>query len=140
MATERGGASSRDVVVTGPSGHSRARLAWWSEGQAYVVQADGPFGEHVGRGDDLFDALVAVRRELEPQGWFLAVQGARLDAYPSGMCRDMGGGARLYALRLGEQARQADLVDTFGDTDPEYVGRVDEQRAYFDRWLQSLRG
>ena len=38
-------------------------------------------------GPDMFEALVGVRRQLEPDGLMIAVQGARRDTYPSGMAR-----------------------------------------------------
>jgi hypothetical protein len=38
----------------------------------------------------MFEALVRLRRQLEPDGLMIAVQGARRDTYPSGMARDMG--------------------------------------------------
>jgi hypothetical protein len=41
-------------------------------------------------GPDMFEALVRLRRQLEPDGLMIAVQGARRDTYPSGMARDVG--------------------------------------------------
>src|SRR5215469_6592337 len=53
------------------------------------LQADGP---------DLFAALQQLRRTLEPLGWVPLCNGARVDCYPSGMARDMGGGMDVYVL------------------------------------------
>src|SRR5215831_6769220 len=49
-------------------------------------------------GRDLFAALQQLRLQLEPLGWIPLCNGARVDCYPSGMARDMGGGASVYVL------------------------------------------
>jgi len=85
---------------------------------------------------DVFEALVLIRRQLEPLGWFVAVQWSRLDAYPSGMARDMGGGERIYLMRPGQKARIEDLVDTMAPADPERLATVDDQEEYWKRWLR----
>jgi hypothetical protein len=83
----------------------------------------------------MFKALVRLRRQLEPDGLTVAVQGARRDTYPSGMARDMGGGMRIYVLKPGGPARMDDLVETLDDAPPDQIGTVDEQRAFADAWL-----
>jgi hypothetical protein len=85
---------------------------------------------------DVFEALVLIRRQLEPLGWFVAVQGSRLDAYPSGMGRDMGRGTRIYVMRPGQQARIEDLVDTMAPADLELLATVADQGEYWNRWLR----
>lgn len=42
---------------------------------------------------DLFGALVKFRLRLEENGYVLLCNGARKDAYPSRMAREIGGGA-----------------------------------------------
>jgi hypothetical protein len=86
-------------------------------------------------GSDAFEALAGIREQLEPFGWLVAVHGSRLDTYPSGMARDMGGGFRVYVLRMGQSARSEDLVDTFGRADPSFLATVAEQQEYWQRWL-----
>jgi hypothetical protein len=51
----------------GPHALYRAQLDW--SGEPIDVSAG-----------DMFEALVRIRERLEPQGWFVAVQGLRLDA------------------------------------------------------------
>src|SRR5438128_376451 len=70
----------------------------------YHIDLETAHGHWEGEGPDLFEALVKVRLQLEPVGWFIAVQGARLDTYPSGMGRDMGGGEWVYILDQGRDA------------------------------------
>lgn len=85
---------------------------------------------------DVFEALVQIRLQLEPQGWFVAVQGSRLDAYPSGMARDMGGGERIYVMHPHRRARLEDLVDTMAPAEPASLATVAAQREYREKWLR----
>ncbi len=84
---------------------------------------------------DMFETLVRLRRQLEPDGLTVAVQGARRDTYPSGMALDMGGGMKIYVLHPGLRASRADLVETLDDAPPEQLGTVEEQRSFAEAWL-----
>jgi hypothetical protein len=88
---------------------------------------------------DMFEALVRPRRQLEPDGLIVAVQGARRDTYPSGMARDMGGGMRVYVMRPGLRARREDPVETLDDAPPDQIATVDEQRAFAEAWQAEPR-
>ncbi|HEY6276869.1 MAG TPA: hypothetical protein VIX86_11115 [Streptosporangiaceae bacterium] len=91
------------------------------------LQADGP---------DLFSALQQLRKTLEPLGWVPLCNGARVDCYPSGMARDMGGGASVYVLSAKPgPRRRLPLVGTFGPASKESVGTVVDQDIYFKKWL-----
>ena len=63
-----------------------------------------------------------------------------LPVHPSGMARDMGGGMGVYVLsaRPGLR-RRLPLVGTFEPAPKESVGTVDDQDAYYRRWLESRR-
>jgi hypothetical protein len=111
---------------SGPSDLYRAQLDWSGE----------PID--VGAGD-MFEALVRIREQLEPQGWLVAVQGSRLDTYPSGMQRDMGGGLSVYVIRIGEPVRLEDVVDTFAEADPSLLATVDAQRRHAADWKRSIQ-
>jgi hypothetical protein len=89
-------------------------------------------------GPDAFEALAAIREQLEPSAWFVAVQGSRLDTYPSGMARDMGGGFRVYIMRMGQNASFEDLVDTFAEADPSLLATVAAQEEYWRRWRRAV--
>jgi hypothetical protein len=131
----RDGATERQVRLSCRGSESAATLRWWRDGSDdYVVALERPAGEVVGRGPDLFEALVEVRRQLEADGCLLAVQGARRDTYPSGMARDMGGGAQVYVLRPGRPARER--VGTFDDAPVALLGTVEEQRRHFETCLE----
>lgn len=111
----------------GPEDVYRAEMEW--SGPAIEVSAN-----------DMFEVLVRIREQLEPQGWFVAVQGSRLDTYPSGMQRDMGGGLSVYVMRMGEPARMNDVVDTFAEADPSRLATVDAQRRHAEEWARSVQG
>ena len=88
-------------------------------------------------GEDLFDCLVNLRTELEKDGARILCNGARTDAYPSGMARDMARGRRVYLLRMGARARPEDLVDTFDEAPLDKLGSVPDQREYYLNWIKS---
>jgi len=88
-------------------------------------------------GDDLFDCLCNVRTELEKDGAKVLCNGARTNAYPSGMAREMALGRRVYLLRMGQPARPQDLVNTFDEAPLEEIGSVAEQRKYYIDWIES---
>ncbi|MFI5841818.1 hypothetical protein ACIA8K_19115 [Catenuloplanes sp. NPDC051500] len=74
----------RQVTLVGPDGVAPGRLAWLWRGEGDVVMSlTGPPGHAEVTGPDLFTALTALRRHLEPAGWSIAVQGARRGARPS---------------------------------------------------------
>lgn len=86
--------------------------------------------------EDLFDALVELRGELEKAGHRLLCGGARVDAYPSGMSRSMGGGRKVYITQLGKSA--TDMIDIFDEAKPEAIGTVEQQKEFHSKWIRSL--
>jgi hypothetical protein len=94
---------------------------------------------HQFSGDDLFDALISMRLTLEKIGVQTLCAGARRDVFPSGMSRDMSGGRKAYATRLGAPALRADLLDIFDYSDVDSVGSVEQQKMFHEKWIASLR-
>jgi hypothetical protein len=90
------------------------------------------------RGRDIFDALQQLRLKLEPIGWYPLCNGARVDCYPSGMARDMGGAQAVYVLTIGKSGKSP-LMGTLDPAARDNVGTVAEQDAYFRRWLDTRR-
>ena len=88
---------------------------------------------------DLFGAFVQMHSYLDQQGAKLLCNGARRDAFPSGMSRRMGGGRKTYITRLGMPSRRTDLVDIFDYAEARNVGTIQEQKDYHDKWVSSLR-
>jgi hypothetical protein len=90
--------------------------------------------------DDVFFALVAVRRALEAEGLLLECYGASRNVWPSGMALSMNGGRLAYRMTLGQPGRQDDLVGIF-ETGPDVAPvTVQEQEAFVQQWRDSLPG
>ncbi len=90
------------------------------------------------KGGDLFECLCNLRSQLDKMGVKMLCNGSRIDAYPSRMARDMGGAQRVYLLTMGQQGRLVDVVDIFGEAPADKVGTVEEQKAFYEKWLDSL--
>jgi len=88
--------------------------------------------------EDAFEALCRIRVRLERDGCMILCNGARKDAYPSRLSRQMGAGLSVYAFKDGQPARIEDRLDTFGPAGADQVGSVAEQRTMFERWIRSL--
>ena len=88
-------------------------------------------------GEDLFDCLTAVREFLAHHDIYPLCAGARVDAYPSRMSRQMSGGRKVYLMEMGKPAEL--LADIFDAAPAEKVGSVTAQREYFQQWLKSLQ-
>lgn len=96
--------------------------------------------EFVARGEDYFSAFAAVRRQLEPLNIRVLCYGACRNVYPSGLLRDMAAGLKAYKLSLGQKPDQSDIVGIF-DQGPEMdIASVDDQRRFYDQWLNSFLG
>lgn len=80
----------------------------------------------------LFDALAEYRKGIETEGWRLLHAVARCDCWPKP--------DELFAfvqcLRDGEE--ETERVDAFRPAGFAEVTTLAEQRAYFERWKQSL--
>jgi hypothetical protein len=138
----------RDAVVIRDGQAEQTRLRGWLDGydgpvptyRIELVTREGTYTcPYTATGPDMFEALVRLRRQLEPDGLMVAVQGSRRDTYPSGMARDMGGGMQVYVMRAGRSARQEDLVEPLGDASPDQITTVDEQRAFAEAWWAEPR-
>jgi len=53
-------------------------------------------------GDDLFECLCQLRLVLEKDNMKILCNGARTDAWPSNMSRDMGGARKIYINTNGQ--------------------------------------
>jgi len=89
-------------------------------------------------GDDLFEAVIALRLELETIGAQLLCIGSRRDAFPSGMSRDMGGGRKVSIACLGNPMNEK-LFDIFDYAEPELVSSVADQNEFHEKWIASLK-
>lgn len=127
------------IRVLADAGEEQWSLSTSRRGRDWVLTITSPEGKSwAAEGPDLFKALRALRRILDPLGIRLGVNGARRDAWASGMQCDMGEGRVVYLLVEG-QAGRPEQVRTLGDTSVGHVGTVDDQDRRHDRWLHSRR-
>ena len=127
------------VLVRSGAGVERWSLTTGRRGRDWLITITSLDGmSWVAEGPDLFKALRALRRILDPLGIRLGVNGARRDAWASGMQCDMGEGRAVYLLAEG-QAGRPEQVSTLGDTPVSHAGTVDDQDQQYERWLHSRR-
>jgi hypothetical protein len=87
---------------------------------------------------DWFECLIQLRMDLAKYHYVPLCNGARLDVYPSGMCRDMGGGSCAYILQSQKPASLEDLVDIFDPAPIELIASVEKQKQFFASWHTSF--
>jgi hypothetical protein len=132
-------ADSHLVPVLSGAGEQHWTLTTSRRGRDWLLRITSPGNASwAAEGPDLFKALRELRRLLDPLGIRLGVNGARRDAWASGMQCDMGEGRVVYLLVAGQTGRPAQ-VSTLGPTALEYVGTLDEQDEQHARWLDSRR-
>lgn len=88
--------------------------------------------------DNYFDALKKLRRYLEDRNEKLLCKGSNENVYPSAMQLNAGSGRNAYSLALGKQAKFADVVDIFEESDFDSCASCDKQKDFFERWTKSL--
>ena len=87
---------------------------------------------------DGFEALIAIRLELEPLGLTPLCWGASLHVYPSDASRAEGIGDSAYRLTLGQFPRAADQVNIFDSGSGLVAATVAEQEDFSRAWFDSL--
>jgi len=105
-----------------------------------LALSDGSGRTWEATGGDVFDALMKLRLKAEPDGVQVCCNGARRNAWSSGMQRDMGEGFSTYLLRLGEHHERPESVPTFAPAPAAEVTSVAEQVAFHEQWMAELRG
>lgn len=90
-------------------------------------------------GDNFFETLIELRRELEKRNIKLLCKGCCKNVYSSGMILNMGAGRKAYTLIYGEQAKISSLVDIFAPCSVEDYATIAQQLEYFESWTMSLR-
>ena len=127
------------VLVRSGASEQRWPLTTSRRGRDWLLTLTSPDRKSwVAEGPDLFKALQALRRIVDPLGIRLGVNGARRDAWHPGMQCDMGEGRVVYLLVEG-QAGRPEQVSTLGPTPVSHVGTVDDQDRRHEQWLRSRR-
>ena len=96
-------------------------------------------GEFKANAADYFEAMCIIRGELQKIGLFPICNGASLNVFPSGMGRDMGRGLMAYRLEIGRHATRQDMLFIFGCAAALQPVGVEEQAAFYQEWLRSIR-
>ncbi|MBO6526924.1 hypothetical protein [Erythrobacter sp.] len=86
---------------------------------------------------DAFECLGRYREYLEKLGLKPLCVGARIDAFPSGMCRDMGRGFAAYITEMGTAAATRP-ESIFDPADAATIATVGEQKQRHEDWLESF--
>jgi len=121
----RGGSSaSWSLTLTKPAPHLVSLTLTSVGGQTWE-----------GIGGDVFDALMSLRSKVEPDRVQLCCNGARRNAWSSGMQRDMGEGYGTYILPDQRSRERPPEVPTLDAAPPSEVVTVAEQRAWHKAWL-----
>ncbi len=127
------------VLVRSGASEQRWPLTTSRRGRDWLLMLTSPDRKSwVAEGPDLFKALQALRRIVDPLGIRLGVNGAHRDAWASGMQCDMGEGRVVYLLVEG-QAGRPEQVSTLGPTPVSHVGTVDDQDRQHEQWPRSRR-
>ena len=90
------------------------------------------------KSDNIFDSIVELRKKLESKDIYLLCNASVVNIYPSPMQKDFGG-TKAYKLQMGKQAVLADVVDIFDYNSELKIGSVEEQKKFYENWLESLR-
>lgn len=85
-----------------------------------------------------FEALEKLRRYLEDRNQKILCKGSNENVYSSAMQLDMGTGRNAYSLTLGKQAKLADVVDIFDESNFDSCVSCDKQKDFFEKWIESL--
>jgi len=135
--------TTHSVVLYAPEGRLEGSLlqhdVTWLEGRPTCRLELMCLGQTVeGVATDWFQALIEIRKQIEPGGVRLHIWGASRDVWPSGMSRQMGLGRSAYRMQLGRPSEKKDLVSVFA-TGPEIEpSTITEQEKFKDEWLASL--
>jgi hypothetical protein len=112
-----------------------------SERWFYRLTLAAPDGRvWTGQGGDVFAGLLNLRRVVEPLGLRLCCNGSRLDAWSSGMQRDMASG-KVVSLLHGVAPRQRPpAVNTLDPAPANEVVFLEEQQAWVEQWHRGAQG
>lgn len=86
---------------------------------------------------DMYECFGSLRAD-HPEINFLC-KGAKLNVHPSRMSSQMSSGLVAYELKLGTPSEEEDLVRIFDYDDENLTNNIYEQRAFYKRWMESLK-
>ena len=90
-------------------------------------------------GENLFRCLCELRSDYEKRSIKICCAGARINAFPSRMSRQMGGARKVYLLEMGKQTSNEGIVDIFNEIkEIDMIATPNQQQEYYKKWLKSL--
>lgn len=89
-------------------------------------------------GVSVFAALMDLREQLDAEQIRLCCNGARRNAWSSGMQQDMGRGYSVYLLEANQPGRPTD-VRTLDPAPCDQIATVQEQKDWYSSWLAKRR-
>lgn len=110
-----------------------AKLTYYGGGRKWTLEFTSPITEKLSFNEgDVFECLTQLRLELAKYGCKPLCAGARIDVYPSGMSRDMGGGKLLQVFSSEPTNEWEDVkhVWIFDYAEPDLIASVEEQFNY----------
>jgi hypothetical protein len=124
----------RQVLVRTPNGEAEWTISPRRVGRDWTLDLVSPTRTWSGAGPDCFEALRQLRAHLDAEHIAIGVNGARPNAWSSGMQRDMGEGLVTYLCELGRPGRP-ETVGTLDAAPLSAVGTVAQQDEFHARWL-----
>jgi hypothetical protein len=107
------------------------------DGRVWTVELIADEHSLSGHAGDVFEASRALRRLCEAEGILIGFNGARPNAWASGMQRDMGSGHSVYLLNLDPPVARLrpPEVRTLKAAPLDEVGSLAEQDEFQRQWL-----
>jgi hypothetical protein len=99
----------------------------------------GPDRTWTATGVSVFAALMNLREQLDPEQILLCCNGARRNAWSSGMQQDMGRGRFVYLLEENQTGRPFE-VRTLDSAPSDQIATVPEQKEWYAGWLAQRTG
>jgi len=86
--------------------------------------------------EDIYECFGLLRADF-PTIQFLC-KGAKINVHTSRMSSQMSAGVLAYEVTLGRSTEDDDIVNIFAYEDTDITNNIEEQRAYYKKWIKSL--
>ena len=90
-------------------------------------------------GENEFECLLNLRKELEKYNYSALCNGARFDAYPLPDDLRTYNGGHLHILTPGKVPNEEDRVETFDYAEPDLITSIDKQKKNYEFWIDSIK-
>lgn len=90
-------------------------------------------------GNNYFNALLKIRKELEARGVKLLCKGCCYNVYPSPMFLDLCGGLIAYTMKMGKEIDRRESVNIFDECLLEEYATIEKQLEYCKGWYENIK-